>query len=278
MSNDPKYVLCPYCGNIQSHPTDRCRACAGFFDPLSVKVTHQMMGPWYIRDRNMPFRPGANYDVILKQAERGRIKPNTIVRGPTTRQLWSLARHVPGIAHKLGYCHGCGSGEVGPNADECPECHVEFPTPLDSDSLGLGPKAIAFGQPRSSLEITHDQSAEVAGEQVTVHQPGRAMGDAPDRDVLEPVRGVHPPKSSPDSQTFRPPAGPPTPTPAANRDDALNWLTGANDGDAFATDHTNPNDRTSPSRMWLLWTLIIFVNLILVAAVVFILTMNNSAI
>ena len=128
LSRDPKYVLCPYCGHVQTHPTDRCRACGGFFDPLSVKVTHQMMGPWYIRDRHMPFRPGANYDVMLKQIERGRIKPNTIVRGPTTRQLWSLARHVPGMAHKLGYCHACGKDGVDSQDDNCAGCGAVFPT------------------------------------------------------------------------------------------------------------------------------------------------------
>ena len=49
------------------------------------------MGPWYIRDKNRPFRPGCSYEVLLKQVRSGKIKGSTVIRGPTARQFWSVA-------------------------------------------------------------------------------------------------------------------------------------------------------------------------------------------
>lgn len=139
MTDKPKtIILCPYCGHAQHDPADRCTACGGFFDPLSRKVSQQHMGPWFIRDSKMPFRPGCSYDVIVKQVERGRIKPTTIMRGPTTRQYWSIARNVPGVAHLLGYCHECGH-RVDPKDAQCPKCRQPFNRPRYRDELGLDP-------------------------------------------------------------------------------------------------------------------------------------------
>src|SRR5690348_425633 len=104
---DPsKLVLCPYCGHAQP-AADRCEECRGLFEPLSRRATQISMGPWFIRDKANPFRPGCSYEVLRKQIAAGKIKPTTVLRGPTTRQFWSVARNVPGVAHLLGYCHRC---------------------------------------------------------------------------------------------------------------------------------------------------------------------------
>lgn len=134
--SDKKLILCPYCGNTQTEPEDRCAACGGFFDPLSLKVTQQHMGPWFVRDRNNPFRPGCSYEVLVRQIEKGKLKPTTIIRGPTTKQYWSVARHVPGVSHLLGYCHNCGA-HVGANAESCGKCGEVFFAPRLRDNLGL---------------------------------------------------------------------------------------------------------------------------------------------
>lgn len=134
-----KLILCPYCGNTQYEPEDHCTNCGGLFDTLSRKVTQQTMGPWFVRERRNPFRPGCSYDVLKRQIERGRIKASTILRGPTTRQFWTAARRVPGVGHLLGYCHECGE-HVEPTDTKCPHCNASFRIKSHRDTLGLDPE------------------------------------------------------------------------------------------------------------------------------------------
>lgn len=144
MAREPKAILCPYCGLMQPQPSSdasasaapRCSACGGLFDPLSRKATQIAMGPWYLRDRANPFRPGCCWEVLKRQIEAGRIKPTTVVRGPTTRQFWAIARNVPGVGHLLGYCHRCGA-KVSKTDVACPECAEPFIEPDERNELGL---------------------------------------------------------------------------------------------------------------------------------------------
>jgi len=130
-----KLVLCPYCGHAQ-FGGDRCQACSGLFEPLSRRATQLAMGPWQIRDKHNPFRPGCCYEVIKKMAAAGKVKPTTVMRGPTTRQFWSVARNVPGVAHLIGYCHACGH-HVDPGDTRCGECGIAFTEPRERNTLGL---------------------------------------------------------------------------------------------------------------------------------------------
>jgi len=185
-----RLILCPYCGNTQADPKDRCAACGGFFDNLSLKVTQQHMGPWFIRDRHHPFRPGCSYEVLRKQIERGKVKPTTILRGPTTRQFWSVARNVPGVAHLMGYCHECG-GHVDRDAEQCPHCRARFFEPRIRDKMGLaaagseipshgkltgtGADADAPGGDASELRLDFDDNGAAPGQGAT---PPQAAGAA----------------------------------------------------------------------------------------------------
>ncbi|MEM7627101.1 MAG: hypothetical protein AAF333_16005 [Planctomycetota bacterium] len=131
----PKVVLCPYCGHAQPQ-SDQCTDCGGLFEPLSRRATQIAMGPWTIRDKHHPFRPGCSYEVLLSMIEAGRIGPLTVLRGPTTRQFWSVARNVPGISHLLGYCHACGT-HVAKDDPSCPNCDAPFKTVKQRNELGL---------------------------------------------------------------------------------------------------------------------------------------------
>lgn len=146
-----KLILCPYCGCTQP-ASDRCVDCGGLFEPLSRRATQIAMGPWFIRDKNNPFRPGCSYEVLKKQIRAGRIKPTTVIRGPTTRQFWSVARHVPGVAHLLGYCHRCGV-KVNPDVLSCPSCLEPFREVAQRDELGLMfPTATDAGAAQRALD------------------------------------------------------------------------------------------------------------------------------
>ena len=128
-------VTCPYCGHQQDDPA-RCGGCGGYFEPMSRQATQLAMGPWYMRDEDKPFMPGFNAAVLKHQAMAGRIKPNTLLRGPTTHQFWMPAIKVPGVSRLLGKCHQCAAA-VAPHAKNCPKCEADLALPEEVDRLGL---------------------------------------------------------------------------------------------------------------------------------------------
>lgn len=133
-----KLVLCPYCGHAQ-FGGDRCQVCQGLFEPLSRRATQIAMGPWTIRDKNNPFRPGCSYDIIKKMAQSGKLHAKTVMRGPTTKQFWSIARNVPGVSHLIGYCYQCGT-HVSPVDARCGKCSAVFAEVRNRNELGLAYK------------------------------------------------------------------------------------------------------------------------------------------
>lgn len=94
------------------------------------------MGPWAIRDEDHPFRPGCSYETIRDLVARGKITPNTIVRGPPTNQFWALAKRTPGVAHLLGACHNCGHPARATDF-LCGTCGAAFGVDQDRQHMGL---------------------------------------------------------------------------------------------------------------------------------------------
>lgn len=132
----PRAVLCPYCGSVTGSNA-RCTACGGRFDPLSRQATQNHMGPWCVRDERSPHRPGCTYETLCRLIDSGLVGLDTVLRGPSTRQFWTLARHTPGVAHRLGVCHNCRT-VVGRGAFQCPACHASFSVDRDRQHLGVG--------------------------------------------------------------------------------------------------------------------------------------------
>ncbi len=152
-------IVCPYCGSV-TPDSGRCGQCNGRFDPLSRQATQNQMGPWEIRDDRVPFRPGCSYATLAKLIEQGVIGSETVLRGPSTRQFWMLAKHTPGVAHKLGVCHNCQSS-VKPNAFSCPGCEATFEVERDRQHLGLGPSRPLPGQGLPEVLALHAEPASV---------------------------------------------------------------------------------------------------------------------
>ncbi|MEL7482788.1 MAG: hypothetical protein AAFN41_00400 [Planctomycetota bacterium] len=136
-------VLCTYCGSL-SVSTSKCSNCGGYFDLLSRQRTQNGMGPWFIRDQVNPFHPGCSYETLRRLIARGRVRPDTVMRGPTTRQFWSFARNTPGVAHLLGACHACHT-PVDATAHSCPSCAASFVVADDRQQLGLAPMQLLPG-------------------------------------------------------------------------------------------------------------------------------------
>lgn len=206
-----KLILCPYCGHAQ-FGGERCQGCSGLFEPLSRRATQLAMGPWQIRDKNNPFRPGCCYDILKSMAKAGKIKSTTVMRGPTTRQFWSVARNVPGVSHLIGYCHACGH-HVSPSDAKCGECSAIFQEPRDRNALGLAYKTDEEAELGQTM-----LDAEIRGEPMPAKQmPGPTKKPRPAKagdllsEVLDLSGDIGP------SPTIQPgqPASAPRPTPAA---------------------------------------------------------------
>ncbi len=133
----PSMVLCPYCGSLSAHHK-QCAHCGGHFDLLSRQRSQNAMGPWFIRDVTRPFNPGCSLSTLTRMVQRGRIRPETVIRGPSTRQFWTFAKNTPGIGHLFGECHACHTA-VMPIAKLCPSCNASFVADDDRQNMGLSP-------------------------------------------------------------------------------------------------------------------------------------------
>jgi len=164
----PRAVVCPYCGQITGAAT-RCERCGGRFDPLSRQATQNAMGPWSFLDPSVPTRPGCSYETLRTLVERGTVRRDSVIRGPSTRQFWMLATRVPGVAHWFGVCHNCQRA-VGADDYACRACGAVFEVERDRQHLGVGPIRLLPGQ------ASEDRLAAAAGLGVIDH---RAPAGAP---------------------------------------------------------------------------------------------------
>lgn len=186
----PRAVLCPYCGGVTAQ-TGRCTACGGRFDPLSRQATQNHMGPWAVRDDRSPHRPGCTYETLCRLIDSGSVGLDSVIRGPSTRQFWTLARHSPGVAHRLGVCHNCRQ-PVAKDAFQCPACHAPFSVDRDRQHLGIGPFRPLPGQGTPEVMALHAGPARSPGVEPKDFTRVTGSGDA------GPARGI----GSPSDEQF----------------------------------------------------------------------------
>ncbi|MDX2146610.1 MAG: hypothetical protein SFZ23_03730 [Planctomycetota bacterium] len=153
-----------------------CASCGGLRDPLSRQATQNDMGPWFIRDEKNPFRPGCSYARLAQLAARGKLAPDAVIRGPTTRQFWRVATKVPGLSHIYGVCHSCAA-PTATNAAACVACGASFEVDSGRSDLGLSPVWLIPGQatPDQIVEHAHPPSTprvSVVPRPVPVHFAG----------------------------------------------------------------------------------------------------------
>jgi hypothetical protein len=145
----PMRVLCPYCGSIQ-RGGEQCVRCKGLFEPLSRQATQNVMGPWQVRDEAQPFLPGVSHERIREMVSRGKIHRGTVLRGPTSRQFWSLACNTQGVAVLLGECHNCHA-PVPTEGFMCKGCGAVLTCPTDRQHLGLGVVRVLPGEVNTAV-------------------------------------------------------------------------------------------------------------------------------
>jgi len=133
----PRKGVCPFCGHVGERPaaappTDivtsadgsaeaACAKCGLEDNPATRQATRVRVGPWFVLQSRNPAAPGMNFETLLSLIQKGRVTARSIVRGPTTHQLWRLAAKVKGVSREFGVCWGC-AGEIVKTAKLCPHC------------------------------------------------------------------------------------------------------------------------------------------------------------
>jgi hypothetical protein len=109
-----------------------CSRCSMDNNSASRQATKTRIGPWYVFQSRNPAAPGMKFDTLLGFIHKGRVKARSVVRGPTTHQLWRFAAHVKGISREFGICYSCGGG-VDRQAGLCPHCNRSQEPPAEPD-------------------------------------------------------------------------------------------------------------------------------------------------
>ena len=128
-----KYV-CPFCGSVNENEQGTCPRCTMENTAASRKATKVRIGPWYVLQTRNPAAPGMKFETLLSFVKKGRVKPTSIVRGPTTHQLWRFAAQVKGLSREFGVCYSCGAS-IDRTAGICPQCNRAQDPPPNPDVL-----------------------------------------------------------------------------------------------------------------------------------------------
>lgn len=147
--------VCPFCGAATEGHQTVCPKCTMENTPAARKATKSRIGPWYVLQARNPAAPGMKWETLLGFVRKGRIKPQSIVRGPTTHQLWRFAAHVKALSREFGVCYSCG-GAIDPAANLCPQCNRLQEPPINPDTLLEG------GEIESRLPVYKEIPASAA--------------------------------------------------------------------------------------------------------------------
>jgi hypothetical protein len=211
-----RYV-CPFCGAVNETMEGPCPNCTMSNTAETRKATKSRIGPWYVLQSRNPAAPGMKYETLLGFVRKGRVKARSIVRGPTTHQLWRFACQVKGLGREFGLCYSCG-GSIEHDAQLCPQCNRLQDPPADPDVFVEGQGGGGSGEPAAPAAPTASVGAPVVTSEEAPRTPIFKQIKLPapldfSTPVPAPVEAkVEPAK--PVASVFEPgPVGPPAPVP-----------------------------------------------------------------
>jgi hypothetical protein len=126
--------VCPFCGAINDNDGNPCPRCLMEDTQTTRTATKSRIGPWFVLQARNPAAPGMKWNTLIELVRKGVVVPRSIVRGPTTHQLWRAAGHVKGLSREFGLCYHCG-GDIDKSANQCPHCDKLQEPPINPDSL-----------------------------------------------------------------------------------------------------------------------------------------------
>src|SRR5688572_16608902 len=159
---DGRYV-CPFCGSVNPNPGGGCPRCSMENTPATRKATKVRIGPWYVLQSRNPSAPGMRFETLLAFVRKGRVRPRSVVRGPTTHQLWRFAAHVKGLSREFGVCYSCGGNlDAGAATNICPHCNRLQEPPINPDVLLESPTGDAGAAGTASKPAAASAAAAAA--------------------------------------------------------------------------------------------------------------------
>lgn len=126
--------VCPFCGTPNPIGTQPCPRCTMEDTPATRQATKSRIGPWYVLQSRNPAAPGMRFSTLLALVQKGQVSPRSVVRGPTTHQLWRFAAHVRGLSREFGLCYSCGEA-IDRASNICPHCERSQEPPNNPDLL-----------------------------------------------------------------------------------------------------------------------------------------------
>ncbi len=199
--------VCPFCGGVSEDPVGPCPRCTMENTPVTRQATKARIGPWYVLQSRNPSAPGMRYSTLLTLVRKGQVTPRSVVRGPTTYQLWKFAARVKGLSREFGLCYSCAR-EIERDSRICKHCSRPQEPPANPDLL------LEVHQPRSGHSPVNAQTpifkeipSSTSTSQATLIEGSDVSTDSrPDRPPVP---------SMPVSPLMPPPAKTPLPAPAA---------------------------------------------------------------
>jgi len=178
---------CVYCGQVISRTEERCPHCKMSFSLAVRRASREVMGDWFYLDPRNPSARGVTFETLIKMIEKGRIKTDSIVRGPTTCHDWLYAAEAPRLAKYLGLCPHCFA-EAKPEDTYCTRCQLNMNALLGEPRPGIPADLVRepFHKAAHELEKQLAQSApQAAPVGAAVGAAAGAVSDTP-----EPAKAV----------------------------------------------------------------------------------------
>ncbi len=193
---------CVYCGQVIERGADRCPHCRTSYSFAVRKASREVVGDWFYLDPRNPSGRGVTFETLIKMIEKGRIRPDSVVRGPTTHHDWMYAAEAPRLAKYLGLCPHCFA-KAKPEDTYCTECQLNMNERPADARPGATPDEIQDPYHQAAYKI-EERLAEAAktGEEppTTPPRPEPAAQRPAGVGTAGPARGAGPrpePKSSP---------------------------------------------------------------------------------
>jgi hypothetical protein len=192
----PVMSVCPFCGAISEKADGACSRCKMENSAMTRQATRARVGPWYVMQSRNPSAPGMKCSTLLALIRKGQITPRSVIRGPTTYQLWRFAARVKGISREFGLCYSCG-GEVQRTSTFCARCSR-------SQELPPNPDALLEHDPQSAKTVYREVKSQRPTAPIQIE---RSRTETPREEPLRPAAAAeNDPLRSPRSQTQIPSA------------------------------------------------------------------------
>jgi hypothetical protein len=214
-----RYV-CPFCGAVREQADGICPRCTMESTAATRQATKSRIGPWYVLQTRNPAAPGMRFETLLAFIAKGRVKARSIVRGPTTHQLWRFAAHVKGLSREFGVCYSCGE-PISKSASLCSHCNRPQDPPANPDVF---------------LESAEQDRMVIAPPAPVYREIGATPMVA--EDPLAPAEGAHAKAAPADPKPM-----PKGPDPRLLKKGADGFLTAADLAAAFKLDFQQPKGR-----------------------------------